>query len=107
MCVCCVCQENILVYLYAGCVYIYTGQTDILLNTHGSLHQYVCMGFCSSVCVGVCVGVYSQRSQLGHVVEAGQRDEGDVVVVEGAGRQTQEKNINYDKHLSILLHEET
>lgn len=37
------------------------------------------------------MGVYSQRSQLRHVVEAGQRDEGDVVVVEGAGRQTQKK----------------
>lgn len=39
----------------------------------------------------MCAGVYSQRSQLRHVVEAGQRDEGDVVVVEGAGRQTQKK----------------
>lgn len=28
--------------------------------------------------------LYSQRPHLGHVVEAGQRDEGDVVVVEGA-----------------------
>lgn len=39
------------------------------------------MVFCSYMCV--CV--YLQCSQLGHVVEAGQRDEGDVVVVEGAG----------------------
>lgn len=29
--------------------------------------------------------IYSQRPQLGHVVEAGQGDEGDVVVVESAG----------------------
>lgn len=32
----------------------------------------------------MCVG-YSQCPQLGHVVEAGQRYEGDVIVVEGAG----------------------
>lgn len=34
------------------------------------------------MCVRVCVDL--QCSQLRHVVEAGKRDEGDVVVVEGA-----------------------
>ena len=44
------------------------------------------------VCVCVCV-LYSQCPQLGHVVEAGQGDEGDVVVVEGAGqRKRKEEN---------------
>ncbi len=45
---------------------------------------------CVCVCVCVCV-LYSQRPQLGHVVEAGQGDEGDVVVVEGAENQREEK----------------
>lgn len=31
--------------------------------------------------------IYSQSPQLGHVVEARQRDEGDVVVVEGAAKE--------------------
>lgn len=38
---------------------------------------------------------YSQCPQLGHVVEAGQRDEGDVVVVEGAGQ----RNRKWEKQL--------
>ena len=45
----------------------------------------MCLVLCSWVCARVCVCVHLQCSQLGHVVEAGQRDEGDVVVVEGAG----------------------
>lgn len=44
------------------------------------------MSFCSIGCV-----IYSQCSQLGHVVEAGQGDEGDVVVVEGAGEKHKEE----------------
>lgn len=44
------------------------------------------------MCVHVCdCLVYSQRPQLRHVVEAGQGDEGDVVVVEGAGRRHRER----------------
>lgn len=35
--------------------------------------------------------LYSQCPQLGHVVEAGQGDEGDVVVVEGAGQRNRER----------------
>ncbi len=38
----------------------------------------------------VCV-LYSQCPQFGHVVEAGQGDEGDVVVVEGAGQRNSER----------------
>lgn len=34
---------------------------------------------------------YSQSPQLGHVVEAGQRNEGDVVVVEGARKQKRDQ----------------
>lgn len=44
-----------------------------------------------SVCVVVFCVLYSQCPQLGHVVEAGQGDEGDVVVVEGAGRRNRER----------------
>ena len=38
----------------------------------------------------MCV-LYSQCPKLGHVVEAGQRDEGDVVVVKGAGWRDKER----------------
>lgn len=34
---------------------------------------------------------YSQSPQLGHVVEAGQRNEGDVVVVESARKQKRDE----------------
>lgn len=44
------------------------------------------------MCVCDCA-LHSQGPQLGHVVEAGQRDEGDVVVVEGAGRRHTEKHV--------------
>ena len=41
--------------------------------------------------------LYSQRPQLGHVVEAGQGDEGDVVVVEGAGQRNRERGKRGEK----------
>lgn len=45
----------------------------------------------------MCVCVYLQCSQLGHVVEAGQRDEGDVVVVEGAGESKHSQGKKWTK----------
>lgn len=44
-----------------------------------SVNSFICL----------CV-LYSQSPQLGHVVKAGQGDEGDVVVVEGAGQRKKE-----------------
>lgn len=54
-----------------------------------------------SECVCDCV-LYSQCPQLGHVVEAGQGDEGDVVVVEGAGEKNRGKT-GGEKRKHILL----
>lgn len=45
--------------------------------------------------VCMCVG-YSQCPQFGHVVEAGQRYEGDVIVVEGAGWRHREGKLQAD-----------
>lgn len=42
---------------------------------------------------------YSQCPQLGHVVEAGQRYEGDVIVVEGAGWRHKEGKSKAEKNI--------
>lgn len=55
------------------------------------------------MCMCVCVR-YSQCPQLGHVVEAGQRYEGDVIVVEGAGLETQRGEV---KSRRKQLHEKS
>lgn len=41
---------------------------------------------------------YSQCPQLGHVVEAGQRYEGDVIVVEGAGLRHREGKLKAEEN---------
>lgn len=57
-----------------------------------------CVRLCSFLCVCVCeCALYSQCSQLRHVVEAGQGDEGDVIVVESAGQRKREKKKNGGK----------
>lgn len=60
--------------------------------------MYMCNVMC--VCDGA---LYSQCPQLGHVVEAGQGDEGDVVVVEGAGERNRQRKNRRRQKKNILL----
>lgn len=59
VCLWCVKRNITLLYLYAGCVYIYTGQTEILLNTQVCTRR---TWVWSSVVICVCVCTYSVRS---------------------------------------------
>lgn len=68
----------------------FTGSTLVVVSTAGRVTDRLTVwgvahpGPMTDRCGTQIRMLYSQRPHLGHVVEAGQRDEGDVVVVEGA-----------------------
>lgn len=69
-------------------------------NISACMSVLACVSICSFLCVCECV-LYSQCSQLRHVVEAGQGDEGDVIVVESAGQRNRKKE-KWEKREQLL-----